>query len=191
MQCRKCGQKNLNGAQCCQTCGTTLSESGWQPGIPPVSAGSRIPGVFVLIAGVLVLVGIFLSWYKISFNFGEFWGGISVSASGWDLVTGGGGLEGGAETYAILTFIGSIVVLVGAVWALATPGMKAAWAVAIVGGVLAIAGSAWGWNDLPGSFAIGDDTLGASMGYGTGLYLAMVGGIAGLIAGIAGIRRYS
>jgi hypothetical protein len=185
VQCQKCGQKNLNGAQCCQGCGTPLGEAG----IPLVSAWSRILGVFVLIAGVLALVGIFLSWFKISLNFGEFFGSISASASGWDLVTGGGGLKGGAETYAIITFIGSIVVLVGAVWALATPRMKAAWAVAIAGGVLAIVGSAWGWNDLPGSFSIGDDTLGASMGYGAGLYLAMMGGIAGLIAGIVGIRR--
>jgi hypothetical protein len=186
VQCKKCGQENLDGAQLCQRCGTTLKQTGRQPGITAASVGSRITGLFVLIAGVLVLVGIFLPWLKASMNLGEWFGTLSISASGWDLVTGGGDVQDGAKTYAILAFAGSIVLLLGAVWAFLDPEMRFAWAMTIVGGVLAIVGSVWGWQDFNDFVVVGASAPEASIGYGAGLYMALAGGIAGVIAGIMG-----
>ena len=114
-----------------------------------------------------------------------------MSVSGWDLVTGGGDIDEGAKLYAILAFAGSIVVLLGAVWALAHSGKSSAWAIATVGGVLAIVGSVWGWSDLSDFVAAGANTPGASFDYGVGLYLALVGGIAGFLAGLYGFARSS
>jgi len=191
MQCKKCGQENLGGAQRCQRCGTNLMQTSQQPGITTSSVGSRITGLFVLTAGVLVLVGIFLPWLTFKWDVGDLFGRLSVSVSGWDLVTGGGDIDEGAKLYAILAFAGSIVVLLGAVWALAAPANRLGWAIATVGGVLAIVGSVWGWSDLSDFVAAGDNTLGASFNYGVGLFLALAGGIAGLIVGLYGIGRSS
>jgi hypothetical protein len=186
MQCKKCGQENIIGAQLCQRCGTTLGKDEGQPSGPPMWFASRFTAAFVLTAGVLVIVGIFLPWLKASMNFGELFGTLSASVSGWDLVTGGGGVQGGAKTYAILAFAGSIVLLIGALLALLNPGSKFAWATAIGGGMLAIVGSAWGWHDLSDIVAAGANTPEASIGYGAGLYMGLVGGIAGVVAGIVG-----
>ena len=186
MQCNKCGQDNMDGAQLCQRCGTTLGKAERQPSGPPMWFGSRITGVFVLIAGVLVIVGIFLPWLKASMNLGELFGTLSISASGWDLMTGSGDVQDGVKTYAILAFAGSIVLLLGAVWAFLDPENRFAWAMTIVGGVLATVGSVWGWQDLSDFVSAGVNTPEASIGYGAGLYLALAGGIAGVIAGIMG-----
>ena len=62
-----------------------------------------------------------------------------------------------------------------------TPESKFAWAMTIVGGVLAIVGSVWGWQDLNDFVAVGANAPEASIGYGAGLYMALVGGIAGVI----------
>jgi hypothetical protein len=186
MQCNKCGQDNMDGAQLCQRCGTNLGKAVRQPSGPPMWFGSRVTGVFVLIAGVLVIVGIFLPWLKASMNFGELFGTLSISASGWDLMTGSGDVQDGVKTYAILAFAGSIVLLLGAVWAFLDPEMRFAWAMTIVGGVLATVGSVWGWQDLSDFVSAGVNTPEASIGYGAGLYLALAGGIAGVIAGIMG-----
>ena len=186
MQCKKCGQENLNGAQLCQKCGMPLGIAERQPSRLPLWFGSRIIGVFVLIAGVLVMVGIFLPWLKASMNLGELFGTLSISASGWDLMTGSGDVQDGVKTYAILAFAGSIVLLLGALWAFIDAGMRFAWAMTIVGGALAVVGSVWGWQDLNDFVAVGANTPEASIGYGAGLYMALGGGIAGVIAGIVG-----
>jgi zinc-ribbon domain len=189
MQCKKCGQENLDGAQICQKCGTTLGPTARQPGITTSSVGSRITGLVVLITGVLVLVGIFLPWLTFKWNAAEMLPSVSLSVSGWDLVTGSGDIGEGAKLYAILTFAGSIVFLLGALWALATPANRAPWVMAAIGGVLAIVGSAWGWSDLSDFVAAGANNPGASFNYGVGLYLALAGGIAGLFVGLYGFGR--
>jgi hypothetical protein len=189
MQCKKCGQENLDGAQLCQRCGTTLMPTARQPGITTSSVGSRITGLVVLIAGALVLAGIFLPWLTFKWDVGDLFGSLSVDISGWDLVTGSGDIEGGAKLYAILAFAGSIVVLLGAVWALAAPANRLGWAIATVGGVLAIIGSVWGWSDLSDFVAAGANTPGVSSDYGVGLFLALGGGIAGLLVGVYGFAR--
>jgi len=186
MQCKKCGQENIDGAQLCQRCGTTLGKVVRQPSGSPMWFGSRITGAFALVAGVLVLVGIFLPWLEASMNLGELFGTLSISASGWDLMTGSGDVQDGVKTYAILAFAGSIVLLLGAVWAFLDPEMRFAWAMTIVGGVLAIVGSVWGWQDLNDFVVVGASAPEASIGYGAGLYMALAGGIAGVIAGIMG-----
>jgi hypothetical protein len=165
--------------------------TGRQPGITTSSVGSRITALFVLIAGVLVLVGIILPWLTFKWDAGDLFANLSVNISGWDLVTGTGDIDEGAKTYAILAFAGSIVLLLGAVWAFIDPEMRFAWAMTIVGGVLAAVGSVWGWSDLSDFVAAGASTPGASLDYGIGLYLALAGGIAGLIAGLYGFGRSS
>jgi len=186
MQCKKCGQENMDGTRLCQKCGTTLGKAEVQSGGVPLWFGSRIIGSFVLVAGVLALVGIFLPWLKASWDLGDLFGTLSISASGWDLMTGSGDVQDGTQTYAILAFAGSIVLLLGALWAFVDAGMRFAWVMAIVGGVVVVVGSVWGWQDLSDFVAAGADTSEASIGYGAGLYMALVGGIAGVIAGIMG-----
>ena len=61
MQCKKCGQENLDGAQLCQRCGTTLGRRAAARYHHP-SGREQNHRSFVLVAGVLVLVGIFLPW---------------------------------------------------------------------------------------------------------------------------------
>jgi len=191
MQCKKCGQENINGAQLCQRCGTNLMQTSPQPETRASLVGSRITSLFVLAAGVLVLVGIFLSWLTFKWNAAEMLPSVSLSVSGWDLVTGSGDIGEGAKLYAILAFAGSIVLLLGALWALATPANRAPWAMAAIGGVLAIVGSVWGWSDLSDFVAAGANNPGASFNYGVGLYLALAGGIAGLVASFYGFARSS
>ena len=164
----------------------TLGKVVRQPSGPPVWFGSRITGAFALVAGVLVMVGIFLPWLKASNNLGELFGTLSISASAWDLMTGSGDVQDGVKAYAILAFAGSIVLLLGAVWASLDPESKSAWAMTVVGGVMAIVGSVWGWQDLSDFVATGANTSETSIGYGAGLYMALAGGIAGVIAGIMG-----
>jgi hypothetical protein len=191
MQCKKCGQENLAGAQLCQRCGTNLTQTDQQPGMTTSSVGSRITSLLLLAVGALVLVGIFLSWLTFKWNAAGMLPSVSLSVSGWDLVTGSGDIGEGAKLYAILAFAGSIVVLIGAVWALATPANRAPWAMAAIGGVLAIVGSIWGWSDLSDFVAAGENNPGASFNYGIGLYLALAGGIAGLAASVYGFARSS
>jgi ribosomal protein L40E len=190
MQCKKCGQENMSGAQVCQRCGTNLMQTtDRQPGVTTSSVGSRITSLLLLAVGVLVLVGIFLPWLTFKWDVGDLFGRLSVSVSGWDMVTGSGDVEGGAKFYAILAFAGSIVVLLGAVSALAAPANRLGWAIATVGGVLAIVGSVWGWTDLSDFVAAGANTPGVSSDYGVGLFLALAGGIAGLLVGLYGFGR--
>ncbi len=186
MKCPKCGQENMDGTRLCQKCGTTLGKAEVQSGgLPPWFAGKFISAV-VLVAGVLALVGIFLPWLKANWDLGDLLGTLSISATGWDLMTGSGDVQDGTQTYAILAFAGSIVLLLGALWAFVDPGMRFAWVMAIVGGVLVVVGSVWGWQDLSDFVATGADTAETSIGYGAGLYMALAGGIAGVIAGIMG-----
>ena len=186
MRCPKCGQENMDGTRLCQKCGTTLGKAELHPSSLPMWFGNRFIAAVVLVAGVLALVGIFLPWLKASWNLGDLFGTLSISASGWDLMTGSGDVQDGAKAYAILAFSGGIVLLLGALWAFVDPGSRFAWFITIVGGVVVVVGSVWGWQDLSDFVATGANTSETSIGYGAGLYMALVGGIVGVIGGIMG-----
>ena len=176
----------MDGTRLCQKCGTTLGKAELHPSSLPMWFGNRFIAAVVLVAGVLALVGIFLPWLKASWNLGDLFGTLSISASGWDLMTGSGDVQDGAKAYAILAFSGGIVLLLGALWAFVDPGSRFAWFITIVGGVVVVVGSVWGWQDLSDFVATGANTSETSIGYGAGLYMALVGGIVGVIGGIMG-----
>jgi len=218
MLCPKCGAKNPSLTSKCLSCGGPLPISGPPTAptaiisntftsrtsgmgnlsqMPPVSIASRIPGVFVVVAGLLVLVGIFLPWIRfnsvsseipgfgeITFNFNDI--------SGWDMATAHGLTDAqGASTvekYAVLTIIGGILTLVAALWALVTPSMRFAWAAAAIGGFLAIVGCIWAYRDV-NDFVYAFSSADNSCDYGAGLYMGMIGGIVGLITGMYAFWR--
>jgi len=127
----------------------------------------RILVLIGLIGGILALVGIFTPWATASG-----WG-MSVSASAWD------GIKDSAGSYFTVALVGACVALVGALSALAAPRVKALWAILAIGGILAIAGAAYGFFDIE------TGTEGGFIyGYGYGLYLTLVGGILALIGSL-------
>jgi len=218
MLCPKCGAKNPSLTSKClscrgplpisgplteptaimsNTCTASTSGMGNLSRMPPVSIASRIPGVIVLVAAALVLVGIFLPWLDGGGSFGDVPGfgewTYNVKVSGWDMATGHGLTNeqwaSHVEKYAVLTIIGGILIVIGASWALVTPLMRFAWVPAIVGGILAVVGCAWGWSDLNDFVAAGANSPGISIGYGAGWYMGMLGGVVGSITGVYAFRR--
>jgi len=180
VKCTKCGLENSDQAQFCQVCGAALQTQVLRPDTLRIGLDQKALGVVGLIAGVLALVGIFLPWVKLSG-----WG-MSVSASAWDSVTRATVLEGegvSREPWACIALAGAILILVGALSALASPRTRILWGVLVIGGLLAIAGSAWGFSAIP---TVG--ILGISGGHGVGEYLTLVGGILGLV-GALGLWR--
>jgi len=141
----------------------------------------KVLGRVGLIAGTLTLVGVFSPWAT-----GSGWRE-TLNISAWDSITMSMtvGPQIPREAWACLALAGATLVLVGALSALAAPRVKVPWAILGVGGVLSIAGCAWGL------FSITTGTLlGYHLGPGYGLYLTLVGGVLGL-AGILGLRRSS
>ena len=136
----------------------------------------RIIALLGLIGGILALVGIFTTWATggvLDPKLGEW---IPVSASGWDI-----------GSYSTVALVGACVALVGALSALAAPRVKALWAILAIGGILAIAGAAYGFFDIdtgPGWYPIGH--VPACSSYGYGLSLTLVGGILALIGALGG-----
>jgi hypothetical protein len=122
-----------------------------------------------LIGGILALVGIFTPWATASG-----WG-MSVTASAWD------GIRESAGSYCTVALIGACIALVGALSALAAPRVKVLWAILAIGGILAIAGAAYGFFDIETG-----TEMGFLYGYGYGLYLTLVGGILALIGALVG-----
>ena len=133
----------------------------------------RTLAVIGLIGGILALVGIFTPWATGGVLVGEW---IPMSASGWDI-----------GSYSTVALVGACVALLGALSALAAPRVKALWAILAIGGILAIAGAAYGFFDIdtgPGWTSIGH--LPACSSYGYGLSLTLVGGILALIGALVG-----
>jgi hypothetical protein len=177
MYCPRCGQQNDDQAQFCRSCGASLQQPGEEPGAQLVLTEKRILGGAGLIGGILALVGIFAPWVTFS--------GLtsSLNISAWDLITRATvETEQLPRTCACLAFAGAVLVLLEALSVLAAPKAKALWGLLTLGGLLAIAGSAWGFSDIETGPA-----LGMSVNYGYGLYLTMIGGILGAI-GVLGFR---
>lgn len=179
MNCTKCGQENSDQAQFCQGCGAALQTLVQRPSTIRIGIDKRILGVIGLIGGILAVVGIFVSWVKVSV-----WG-ISVSVSAWDSVTNATVMEGevGREAWACIALAGAVLTMMGALSALVSPRSRALWGVLVIGGLLAIIGSAWGFSDIQTGGAFG-----VSVGYGPGVYLTLVGGILGLV-GVVGLWK--
>lgn len=185
MQCKKCGQENIAGVQLCQKCGSPLGQAEQSTWVP-MWFGSRIIGALAVIAAVLVIVGVFIPWVEASWISAEPPGAHSASGSGWDLMTASGDVQDGVEPYAIIAFAGSMVLALGALWAFHDPESKFAWFMAFAGGVLAIVGAVWGWQGFNDIVFAGIGTAEASIDRGPGLDMTLGGGIAGVIASIAG-----
>ena len=169
MYCPRCGQENDDQAQFCRSCGAALQEPVQKRGIERWVTDTKILGDIGLIAGILALVGVFTPWITDA-------PGDSISA--WDRMIGRPTAV--YEVWAGLAFGAALILLVGALCAVATPKAKAPWVILHVGGALAIAGFA---------AAVSYIREGHS-GYGYGLFLTLVGGILGLI-GILGLRGTS
>lgn len=179
MKCASCGLENGDEAQFCQGCGATLQTAYQEPDVLRAGIDKRILGVIGFIAGVLALVGIFTPWVKVSM-----WG-MSVSASAWDSVTGATvmGQQVEREAWACLSFAGAIIILIAALSALAFSKVRTPWGILVIGGLLAIAGPAWGFSDITTA-----EIMGVSVTYGTGVYLTLAGGILSL-SGVIGLWR--
>lgn len=186
MQCKKCGQENIPGVQICQRCGAPLGEVERRQSMVPIWFGSRLIGAFGVIAAVLAIVGVFTPWASATWSSGDPPEARSAAGSGWDLMTASGDVEEGPEAYAVVAFAGAFVLLLGALWALLDPLSKAAWLVALAGGVAAIAGSVWGGQSVNDIVFAGLGTGAAEITSGAGQYLTLAGGIAGVLAGIVG-----
>ena len=122
MNCTKCGMENNDQARFCQGCGADLQMPAQQPNVKSISIrmDNRLLGLIGLIAGILALVGIFLSWVN-----ANAWG-MSAGASAWDSVTNSTvmGEEVGREAWACIALVGAILIMVGALSALASPRKK-------------------------------------------------------------------
>ena len=186
MQCKKCGYENMEGARICQRCGEPLGQGQGTSSDVPIWFGSRIIGFLTVMIAVVAMVGVFLPWVKATPIFGAPAETPSAIASGWDLMTESGDVQEGVEPYAILAFAGGVVLVLGAAWALADPQSKNSWATAALGGLLAIGGTAWGWQALSSYAFLGVDPTDVTISVGVGLYLTFGGGIAAVIAGIIG-----
>lgn len=150
----------------------------------------RTLGIIGFMAGVLALVGIFTAWATVSGY------GTSASASAWDSVTRATVMNQHIkrEVWACLAFAGVILILVGALSALVLARTKITWSILAIGGLLAIAGAAWGFSAIPtggivgisSSYGVDLSQFGISVGHGVGVYLTLVGGVFGL-SGIIGL----
>jgi uncharacterized BrkB/YihY/UPF0761 family membrane protein len=129
-----------------------------------------------LVAGILALVGVFTPWATQH-------GGLRPNLSAWDAMTGVVVPGDNAPLHLVwagLAFGAALILLVGALYAVAAPKAKAPWVMLHIGGALAIAGFVSGLSDIR-------DGLTILPGYGYGLYLTLVGGILGL-TGIWGLK---
>jgi uncharacterized BrkB/YihY/UPF0761 family membrane protein len=177
MNCPRCGQENDDQAQFCRRCGAALHEPVQQRGIQRWVTDTKILAYIGLIAGVLALVGVFSPW-------ATYPGGYSPNISAWDAMTGLTVWDYRLyQIWAGLAFGGALLLLGGALSALAAPRSKAPWVVLHIGGALAIIGFAAAVSEIrDGGFGY--------PGYGYGLYLTLVGGILGL-TGVMGLRGTS
>lgn len=143
-----------------------------------------------LIGGIIALIGVFTSWVSMSAS-GM---GVTVSAdiTGWEIAQGEATVMGTtvsieSQTYPYVALAGGILALIGAIGVLASPGTKGLVALLVLGGMLALVGAAWGLADIEtGTQSMFGVT--ADVSYGYGIYLALVGGILGLI-GAYGARK--
>lgn len=186
MNCGKCGKENSDQDQFCTGCGAPLREASQQPRAALPLTNERVMGIVGLIAGILMLVGLFTPWVSVSG-----WG-VSISASAWDSVTGAEVVAGGGgvdrEAWAFFALFGVLFSMGGAVYALAAPKTMVSRAILGAGALCAFVGAIWALSDLP-TFS----GLGYSVSRGAGLYLTLLAGILG-IAGAAwalwlGVRK--
>jgi hypothetical protein len=146
-----------------------------EPSIQQGVTGNKIVVGIALIAAILTLVGVFSPWAA------RYEMGGTPSMSAWNIIRDFRGWAPLDEVWATLALHAAILVLVGALSALAAPRAKAPWGILGAGGVLAIVSSAWGLYDIRAG------SLSYITGIGYGLYLTLAGGILGLI-GIWRIR---
>jgi hypothetical protein len=137
--------------------------------VPSIQQGvtdNKIVVGIALVAAILTLVGVFSPWASPGY----------LNISAWNAITGRdfGGWAPLSHVWAILALHAATLVIVGALSALVAPKSKVPWAILGLGGVLAIASSAWGLCDIRAGNLL-DIT---SVGYG--LYLTLAGGILGL-----------
>jgi hypothetical protein len=149
--------------------GAAFQTPSQEPSIKPRAMGNRIVVGIALIAAILTLVGVFSPWAA------RYEMGGTPSMSAWNIIRDFRGWAPLDEVWATLALHAAILVLVGALSALAAPRAKIPWGILGAGGVLAIVSSAWGLYDIRAG------SLSYITGIGYGLYLTLVGGILGLI----------
>jgi uncharacterized BrkB/YihY/UPF0761 family membrane protein len=174
MNCTRCGQENDDQAQFCRSCGAALHEQVQQRSIQRWTTDKKILAYIGLIASILALVGVFTPWATDHPNL-----------SAWNAMTGLTYYHRDFRLYEVwagLAFGAALILLVGALYAVAAPKAKAPWVMLHIGGALAIAAfaAAVSYIRVPGSI----------LGYGYGLFLTLVGGILGL-TGVMGLRGTS
>lgn len=149
--------------------------------------------VIGLIGGILAIAGVFTAWATMDMS-GTLMGetiSVSVSVSGMDMARGEMTVMGTtqsvpSESYPYIALAGGILALIGALGVLASPGLRKLGILLAIGGILAIVGAGWGFSDIE-TGTISVIGLTASVGYGYGLYLCLIGGILGLV-GVLGLR---
>lgn len=82
-----------------------------------------------------------------------------------------------------VALVGGILVLVGALGLLMFHGVPRKTLLLAIGGILAIIGAGWGFSDIETG-----TVLVATVSYGYGLYLCLIGGVLGLLSAL-GLRR--
>lgn len=133
-------------------------------------------GVIAIIGALLMIIGVFLSWYTVS-GMGE-----SETASGWEIATDGDGVFN--YSYApYVSLVCGIICLIGMIVPMVLPAKNIGKGLSILGLILAIVTiivAALYASDAP-SLNLGD--LGR-MGVGAGVWVVIVGAVLTVIGGI-------
>jgi len=151
-----------------------------------------------LIGGILAIAGVFAPWVIMSGSTTSDNQTVSISSSqsGWDLAKGRvtiitevngqsvmRTIRGEGKDYPYVALAGGVFVLVGALGLLVFPGVPKKTLLLAIGGILAIIGAGWGFSGIETG-----TVLVATVNYGYGLYLCLIGGVLGLL-GALGLKR--
>jgi tetratricopeptide (TPR) repeat protein len=154
----------------------------------------KLGPTIILICGILIFVSIFLPWFTVSANLGEF-GNFTVSISAWNIISGNTTENGASASHTaeLLTMVGGILMMVSALiiflislLAKEKKFASAFGALAVVSAVLSIAGvMKYMFSDMNVLYSNGKvfDYL------GYGVYIALAFSILGLIFGFITLTK--
>jgi hypothetical protein len=206
MFCTKCGNQYEGSPTFCVKCGVRLNPEK-TPKLP-VSTEARaqvypvrskrpwqatLCWIFMLIGGAITLVGSSAPWT--TWTYPRIYNGIRLTGHGsctlWDWVSHGEAyahFQLQPHSYHYLVAVGVFVGLAGSLLALAFPGKRLTWAIAVIGALLVVTGTADAFQDEVQTVQImGNANNFTKVESGVGMYLTLFGGIAAASSGVVGL----